>query len=245
MDPPWNRPDEYDHTVVVADDEAVLREAIRELLAPVPGRDRAAALGRYPRFRVLLAGGGEEAVRLVSPDVSALAVSLAMPQRDGLQVVEAVRQRRRDVAILCFARAAAAPPRDAVAAIRAGADHFVEYADGPEILHGLEAALDRRRLAMLIARSETELEEARERLARLGGDLTLGLPGLRPPASVEAVIPFQDAARQYLAAAAKLFDGDPRGLADRLGISYFALRRLLKRYEVPFPGRARRNATRT
>ena len=56
-------------------------------------------------------------------------------------------------------------------------------------------------------------------------------------------MPFHEAARRYLLASAKLFEGDPRGLAERLGVSYFALRRLLKRYEVPFPGRSRTRAS--
>ena len=67
----------------------------------------------------------------------------------------------------------------------------------------------------------------------------LGLPGLRPPASREAVRPFEEAARSYLIEAARLFEGDPRGLADKLGLSYFSLRRLLLRHRVPFPGRPR------
>jgi transcriptional regulator of acetoin/glycerol metabolism len=86
------------------------------------------------------------------------------------------------------------------------------------------------------------MEQARASLAAMSAE-GVGLPGLRPAPSREAVIPFEDAVRRYLAAAAKLFDGDPNGLAKQLGVSYFALRRLLKRHGVPFPGKPRGRGT--
>jgi DNA-binding NtrC family response regulator len=52
------------------------------------------------------------------------------------------------------------------------------------------------------------------------------------------VVPFEEAARRYLESAVRLFEGDPKGLARQLGLSYFALRRLLKRHRVAFPGRS-------
>jgi len=237
----WDRPEEYDHLVVVADDEPLHRELIRERLEAVHGRARAAVLGSYPRFRVVLASDGEEALRLITPEVSALAVDLVMPRRNGLEVIQDIRQRRPDLAILAFT--AGAPPSEAVAAMMAGADHFLEYGQGSGIEHALDLAIDRRRLARLIERSEAEVDEARQRLARLGGSLGAGMPGLRPPLTIDAVLPFNEAARRYLAACARIFEGDPRGLAERLGISYFALRRLLKRYGVPFPGRPRKSTS--
>jgi CheY-like chemotaxis protein len=239
--PAWDRPEEYDHLVVVATDEATQREAIRGRLEAVPGRARAAALGTYPRFRVVLAGDGEEALRLVTPEVTALAVDLVVPQRNGLDVIQEVRQRRPELAILAFT--AGAPPSEAVAAMMAGADHFVDY-DGPETMEtALELAIDRRLLSRFIERTEGELEQARSRLFQLGGALPPGLPGFGRPLTASAVMPFNEAAKRYLLACVKLFQGDPRGLAQRLGISYFALRRLLKRYEVPFPGRSRTRAS--
>jgi hypothetical protein len=79
------------------------------------------------------------------------------------------------------------------------------------------------------------MADARGRLAQLSGDLVQAVPGFRPLNAREDVLPFREAARRYLLAAAKLFAGDPRGLARALGVSYFALRRLLTRYDVPFP----------
>jgi DNA-binding NarL/FixJ family response regulator len=237
----WDRPEEYDHLVVVANDEPPQRDAIRARLEAVPGRARAAALGRYPRFRLVLAGDGEEALRLVTPEVTVLAVDLVVPRRNGLDVIQDVRKRRPDLAILAFT--AGAPPSEAIAAMMAGADHFLDY-EGPDgVEPALELAIDRRRLSRFIERTEVELEQARSRLFQLGGALPPGLPGFRPPVTTEAVVPFNEAARLYLLSCAMLFTGDPRGLAQRLGISYFALRRLLKRYNVPFPGRSRTRAS--
>ena len=236
MSPAWQRPDEYDHLVVVAHEDAELREGIRERLEAAPGRARALAPGTYPRFKVLLAKDGNEALKLAKAEVSVLALDLDLPRRSGLQIIQELRPVRSDLAILAFT--SGAPASDAISAVLAGADHFLEYeADAFE--PALELAIDRRRLARLILHSEAEMEEARRRLARLGGSLGPGLPGLRAPTSAEAILPFHEAAKRYLTACTKLFPGDPRGLAERLGVSYFSLRRLLKRYGVPFPGRTR------
>lgn len=239
----WDRPDEHDHTLVIADDDAVHLRLLCERIASVRGRERTATLGRYPRFHIVTAGDGEEALRRVTARVTVLAVDLVMPRRTGIEVIQEVRPKRQDLAILAFT--AAAPAADAVAAVRAGADHFHQYGDGRggDFENALELAIDRRRLVRLIEDRESEVAEARTTLAALGaGDL--GLPGLRPPTSREAVVPFDQAATRYLKAAAELFEGDPKGLAQRLGVSYFALRRLLARHRVPFPGRSRTKGTR-
>lgn len=226
--------------VVVADDDAAHLEVIRSRLSQVAGRDRVATLGRYPRFEVVTAVNGEEALRRVSARVTALAVDLIMPRLQGLEVIQRIRPQRPDLAILAFT--AAAPPSEAVAALMAGADHFHQYGDGRQgdFETALEQAIDRRRLVRLIERSATEMEQARASLAALGAG-GVGLPGLRPAATREAVLPFDEAVRRYLDSASRLFEGDPKGLAKRLGVSYFSLRRLLKRHGVPFPGRPRRS----
>jgi CheY-like chemotaxis protein len=239
----WDRPEEHDHVIVVADDDPAHREALRERLLRIPGRDRATSLGRYPRFSVVTAANGEEAVRKVASRVTVLAVDLVMPRKTGIEAIQEIRPGRPDLAILAFT--AAAPPSEAVAAVLAGADHFHQYGEGRsgEFETAVEVAIERRRLVRLIDRSEAEVEQARASLAALvaGG---VGLPGLRTPSAREAVLPFGEAASRYLQAAARLYQGDPKGLAERLGVSYFSMRRLLRRYRVPFPNKSRGKATR-
>jgi DNA-binding NarL/FixJ family response regulator len=235
---PWDRPDEHDHVLVLADDDDHHRESLRRRLGTIPGRERSAKLGRYPRFRVIAVEDGEAALRRMGPRVTVLAVDLVMPRMGGIEVVEQLRPRRPDIAILAYS--ASAPVAQAIAAMTAGADHFHQYGEGhsEDFAEAVEHAIDRRRLVRLLERSQLEAETARASLAALGAS-GLGFPGLRPPTAREAVLPYDEAVRRYLEAAARLFEGDPMGLAERLGISYFALRRLLKRHGVPFPGRKR------
>jgi DNA-binding NarL/FixJ family response regulator len=234
----WERPEESDHVLVIADDEPLHLRALCERLAASPGRARVSVLGRYPRFRVIPASDGDEALAKVTPEVSVVALDLMMPRRNGIEVIQELRMRRPDLAILAFT--GAAPASEAVASMVAGADHFHEYSDLDSFEHAVDLAIDRRRLTRLIEQSQAEVEDARSRLEKMHGHLG-ALAGFRPPQSRDSVIPFQEAARRYLLAAARLFDGDPQGLAGKLGVSYFALRRMLKRYDVPFPGRTRRS----
>ncbi|HEU0052453.1 MAG TPA: hypothetical protein VFQ39_04715 [Longimicrobium sp.] len=172
------------------------------------------------------------------------AVELALPRHDGLGLVRALRGRRPDLAILAFTRGAVAS--QAVAAVLAGADFFHEGPVTPDpgaFERALELALERRRLARLVQETEAAAVGARARLAQLSGELVGGRGGLRPPTAKEEVLPFKDAARSYLTASARLFEGDTRGLARALGVSYFALRRLLARYQVPLPSRSRKQGT--
>ncbi|HTP51539.1 MAG TPA: response regulator [Anaeromyxobacteraceae bacterium] len=227
----WDRPEESDHVLVI-DDSA--EEHLRDRLASCAGRDRASKLGRYPRFRVI-AASGEDLIAKVTAEVSVVAVDLLRQRPSGIEAIQELRHRWGDLAILGFM---AAPGSEAVTALMAGADHFHDNKDLENFERALDLAIERRRLARLVEHSEAAAEEARRRLKSLDGGLT-ALAGFRPPHSQGAVIPFQEAARRYLQASARLFQGDPQRLAERLGVSYFALRRLLKRYGVPFPGRTR------
>jgi hypothetical protein len=105
-------------------------------------------------------------------------------------------------------------------------------------------AIERRRLTRLIDRKKADIEAARAHLAELSGELDRTASHFGRPYSREDVLPFEEAARRYLAASARLFEGDAQGLARRLGVSYFALRRLLARYSVPLPRRPRGKARR-
>lgn len=233
----WDRPGEHDVVVLLAFASGPRRRALTELLAGTPGRDRARTLGRYPRYKVVTAGSGTEALRR-SGGAAAAAVDLSIPGGPGLEVIRGLRAARPALAILAVSSSGDAS--DAVAAVMSGADFFHALAgDAAEAAAGveraLELALDRRRLTHEIERTEAEMEAARGRLAQLSGELVRAVPGLHPLQTREDVLPFREAARRYLLAATRLFGSDPRGLARALGVSYFALRRLLARYEVPFP----------
>ena len=239
----WDRPDDPDHVLLLADRHHVHRAAIVPHLEALPARARDGAAGRAPRFRIVPALDGAAALERAGPEVTVAAVDLVLPRLAGLEVIQALRARRADSTILAFT--AVAPPSEAVAAIMAGADAFLEWREdtAPEAFaDALELAVDWRRLTRLIARSEEEIEAARGRLAQLSGELDRVLPALHAGPSAEDVLPFREAARRYLAASGRLFEGDARGLARRLGVSYFALRRLLARYDVPFPRRRPRTA---
>ncbi len=236
----WDHPREFDHVLLLAGADAKLPRELRERLARIPGRPGAVELrGRYPRFRVITARGTAELRRRATAVVSVVALDLSLA--GGLDQIRLLRQDRPDLAMLAFARAA--PTSDAIAAVMAGADFFHDCGqrgcEGFE--RALELAIDRRRLSRLIERNQEESEAARVKLAQLSGDLVRAVPGFRPLHAPEDVLPFREAARRYLLAAVQLFEGNARGLAKALGVSYFALRRLLARYEVPFPAsRSRR-----
>ncbi len=242
----WERPDAFDHVLLVGTGNARLRADLLDRVARVPGHGQAARVrGRYPRFKVLEAASAPVVRRRCGPAVSVLAIDLAIRGSSGLDVIRALRDARPDLAILAFA--SGAPASEAIAAMMAGADFFHDCAEGrcAGVDRALEHALDRRCLIAVIERSETQMEEARGKLAQLSGELVGAVPGFRPLQARGDVLPFREAARRYLLAAAQLFEGDPRGLAKALGVSYFALRRLLARYEVPYPGaRSRKHGTR-
>ena len=229
----WDRPEEFDHVLLLGVGDQRLQRALRERLSRVPGQRRAEA-GRYPRFKILAAAGGSDVRRRASAAVTAAAIDLSLRGANGLDVIRELRDDRPEVAILAYARAA--PTSDAIAAVMAGADFFHDCTDAcTGFERALELAIDRRRLTLLIERNEEETEAARGKLAQLSGDLVRAVPGFRPLHAREDVLPFREAARRYLLAATQLFEGDARGLAKALDVSYFALRRLLARYEVPFP----------
>jgi DNA-binding NarL/FixJ family response regulator len=231
----WDRPTEFDHVLVLGGEDGRTKTVVRDRLARVPGRRGAEVQGRYPRFKIIAAGGASDVRRRVTAAVTAVTVDLSTRGSNGLDVIRELRDERPDVAILAYARGA--PTSDAIAAVMAGADFFHEWGEAAcaGFERALELAIDRRRLTRLIEKNQEETENARGRLAQLSGDLVRAVPGFRPLTSREDVLPFREAARRYLLAGAQLFQGDPRGLAKALGVSYFALRRLLARYDVPFP----------
>jgi len=238
--PKWDRPEEFDHALVIGCADARRADALREHLARIPGRQRIHLLGSYPRFRVSIADGATELAAKITPTVMAAAIDLALPRTDALEVIQDLRRRRPDVALLAFT--GSGPASQAIAAVMAGADFLHESqpeGDLQSFERALELAIDRRRLTRVVEQSESAAATARTRLDQLSGELARSLPGFRPPQAPEDVLPFREAARRYLLASARLFEGDAKGLADRLGVSYFALRRLFARYDIPLPTQRR------
>jgi DNA-binding NtrC family response regulator len=244
---PRRRPDDpgdFDHLLLLADADDSHRDAVLPHLSALPGAAvdaKARGPGRRKRsrrrFRILTATDGDQALALAGPELTVAAIELVLPRVAGLEVIQSLRSRSADLAILAFT--AVAPPSEAVAAVMAGADYFLEWRDdttAEALAAAIELAIDRRRLSRVIERGEAEIGAARGRLAQLSGELARVLPS-GAPISREDVLPFDEAARRYLAGAARLFEGSAPELARRLGISYFALRRLLARYGVPFPKR--------
>lgn len=230
----WDHANAYDHVLLLATGDGSQRRALRERLARVAGSARSRELGRYPRFKVVNAGTAAEARRKAGPAVTVAAVDLALPGGPGLETIRELRTSRPGLAILAFGTST--DTSDAIASVMSGADFFHERTDGVAgVERALEMAIDRRRLTADLERTEAAMEEARGKLAQLSGELVRAVPGFRPLSAREDVLPFREAARRYLLASAQLFTGDPRGLARALGVSYFALRRLLARYDVPFP----------
>jgi len=231
----WDHPTAFDHVVLLGAADGPQRRAVREQIACVPGRERARALGRYPRFKVVLARTGAEVRRRAAASVTVAALDLAIPRGTCLDTIRELRAARPELAILAFG--ASPDTSDAIASVMSGADFFHACAEPSctGIDRALELALDRRRLTHDIERTEVEMERARDKLAQLSGELIQAVPGFRPLNAREDVLPFREAARRYLLGAARLHGSDPRGLARALGVSYFALRRLLARYDVPFP----------
>jgi CheY-like chemotaxis protein len=230
----WNDPDAFDDTLLLASADDAHRRVMKDGFSRVRGRRRSAALGSYPRFRILTTSTGPEALRR-APEATIAAVNLALPKGPGLETIREMRESHAEIAILAYATSAGAS--DAMAAVMAGADFFYDCHDesSAELARAVDLAIDRRRLTHTIEKSEAEVEEARGKLAQLSGDLVGTVPGLWPLHSREAILPFREAARRYLLTAAGFYARDPVGLAKALGVSYFALRRLLARYEVPVP----------
>lgn len=222
--------------------DAADRRLLRGHLAASAGRPRAG--DARPGFSLVTASTGAEALRRATQRITVAAIDLGLARRGGLTLVRALRARRPDLAILAFTRGASGS--EAAAAVLAGADFFHdcgELADPGAFERALELAVERRRLALLVQETEAAANGARARLAQLSSALAGGGGGLRPPAAKEDVLPFKEAARRYLTASARLFEGDTRGLARALGVSYFALRRLLARYDVPLPSRSTKQGT--
>lgn len=150
--------------VVVADDHAVVREGIRQVLERIEGLQVVAE-----------AAGGSEALALVeehAPDLIVLDIS--MPGLTGLEVTRRLREREDGMGILILSMHD--NPEYVLEAIRAGADGYVLKDAGPgELRDAVQAVQEGREYLServthqlsLALRAELEHEQRRTRLDQL------------------------------------------------------------------------------
>ena len=147
------------HKILVVDDEPQIRRLLRNTL------ERA-------DYDVILAADAREAIRMVSilrPD--AVLLDLGLPDRDGLELVSAIRAQTDAPLLVVSAREATA---EKVAALDLGADDYVTKPfDTDELLARLRTALRRRVQASAESRVvrvwDVEIDLL-DRLVRKGGE---------------------------------------------------------------------------
>src|SRR5436853_5213036 len=137
--------DQTRHLLLV-EDESALREAVAEQL-----NDRG--------YHVEQADSGETAIaRLADFAFDIIITDLRLPGIDGSAVVEAAVERYPD--IIAIVITGYGTVKDAVDAIKRGARDFVSKAfQIDELLHGLDSALEQRRLRSENAYLRAQLEE--------------------------------------------------------------------------------------
>ena len=146
--------------VLVVDDEADVRAALRNLLTS-------------QGFAVDLAGDGEAALERLaelSPDI--VITDLDMPRMDGLRLIKELHERHRDLPIIVVT--SAAEVRSAVAAMRAGAiDYITKPVDFEELVLAIGRAIEHRNVRV-------ENENLRRQIGEKHGEGIQGLLGTSP-----------------------------------------------------------------
>ena len=117
------------YTVLVADDDASIRDVLRRLLT-------------REGYRVLTAGDGEEALRLSgSENVHLIIMDVMMPRRSGLSATVALREKNKVPVLMLSAKAEGT---DRVLGLDAGADDYLVKPFLPaELLSRVKALLRR------------------------------------------------------------------------------------------------------
>ncbi|MFP6861694.1 sigma-54-dependent transcriptional regulator [Pseudomonas sp.] len=119
--------------VIVVDDEAAIREAVQQWL-------------ELSGFSVQSCATAQAALALVDRDYPGIVISdVRMPGTDGLQLLDSVLERDRDLPVILITGHGDVPM--AVQALRQGAYDFIEKPFTPErLLDSVRRALDKRRL---------------------------------------------------------------------------------------------------
>ena len=117
-------------TILIAEDEVVLRESLAELLAS-------------EGYRVLEAGNGKEAWDLASSEQIDIVLSdVRMPEMDGMALLKALQEMAPQLPVVMLT--AYGTVSDAVSAMRAGAvDYLLKPVQFEEVLMRIQRALER------------------------------------------------------------------------------------------------------
>lgn len=134
-------------TVLIIDDEPVIREVLR------------AVLGKAGYATLEAATAGEGLAFLASHGVDLVLLDLMLPDRPGLEVLAEIRARSPEVPVVVVT--AYSSVESAIAAMRDGAYHYVPKPfRNEEILHVVREALEKRRLVSENRALRAQLEEA-------------------------------------------------------------------------------------
>ncbi len=132
--------------ILVVDDEKVFRSSLAEFLR---GQD----------YSVKTAGNGEEALELLEDhDFSVVLTDIRMPRVNGLELLEEVRARRPEMAVMLMT--AHASLDTAVNGFRQGAyDYILKPVTLEDVVHKVENILDQQRLRQQVDRLQSQLRE--------------------------------------------------------------------------------------
>ena len=121
-------------TILIAEDEVVLRESLAELLTS-------------EGYRVLEAGNGKEAWELASSEpVDVVLSDVRMPEMDGMALLDALQEMAPELPVVMLT--AYGTVGDAVAAMRAGAsDYLLKPVQFEEVLMRIERVLEHKEMA--------------------------------------------------------------------------------------------------
>ena len=132
--------------ILVVDDEKVFRSSLAEFL-------------RDQDYSVKTAGNGEAALELLEDhDFSLVLTDIRMPRVNGLELLEEVRARRPETAVMLMT--AHASLDTAVNGFRQGAyDYILKPVTLEDVVHKVENILDQQRLRQQVDRLQSQLRE--------------------------------------------------------------------------------------